>query len=110
MRRIYLLLDRAGYELRHVESRRTVNGWHLWLTLEPAPRTPFEVIALQAILGSDPLRESVNLLRARKLWRTPEFAREWWNVLYKPGEFSRFQISLFQGDSTNGGKQVDSNR
>lgn len=101
MRRIIRLLDRAGYTLLDVQSRQSQSGgWHLWLTLDPRPRTPFEVIALQSILGSDPLRESVNLLRARRLWRTPGFARSWWNVLYRPREFSRFRIS-HSGESTN---------
>jgi len=86
VKRLYQLLDRAGYMLLSLDSRKSPsgNGWHLWLTLDPAPRTPMEVIAIQAVLGSDPFRESMNLLRARKMWRTPGFAKDWFNVLYAP--------------------------
>jgi hypothetical protein len=96
-KKIAAVLRRAGYRMIVFEWRQTKNGWHVWLTLDPAPRTAMEVIALQAMLGSDPMREACNLRRARKLWRTPAFARSWWNVLYRPRELSRFQISHLRG-------------
>jgi len=43
-------------------------------------------VALQLLLGSDPLREASNLLRARGLTRMTGRAHRWarqgWNVLY----------------------------
>jgi hypothetical protein len=79
------LLNRAGYGLLDYEIHRSPGGrgWHCYLWVDPLPRTPMEVIALQAVLGSDPQREACNLLRARKMWRTPGFARSWFNVLYR---------------------------
>ena len=86
MRIIEHRLNRAGYELLATARRRSPGGkgWHLWLEVSPSPRSPVEVVALQAILGSDPLREAVTLARALVWDRTPVFAREWWNVLYAP--------------------------
>lgn len=79
-------LNRAGYELLAVARRHSPGGkgWHVWVEVSPSPTHPLEVVALQAILGSDPLREAVTLARALVLGRTPPYAREWWNVLYAP--------------------------
>ena len=100
-KRIGQLLGRAGYKITRNDVRQSKRGLHVWLSLDPQPRTPFEVVAIQAILGSDPLRESMNLLRARRFWQTPGFARSWFNVLYTPRQLSRFRISHL-GESTNG--------
>lgn len=79
-------LDRAGYRLVCMWERRSPGGkgWHIGLTVEPRPRSAVEVVALQAILGSDPWREAVTLQRARCYHKTPPFARGWFNVLYEP--------------------------
>jgi hypothetical protein len=79
-------LDRAGYRIVRMWERRSPGGkgWHIGLTLDPTPRTAVEVVALQAILGSDPYREAVTLARARIYASTPKFARSWYNVLYVP--------------------------
>lgn len=61
-------------------------GWHQWIHVRPAPRSALEIVALQLLLGSDPLREAYNLVRAfavdekrvSRYWRT----RDRWNVLY----------------------------
>ena len=82
---IQRLLSRAGYVPVWMSECRSPggNGWHIVLELDPEPRTAEEVVALQAILGSDVNREACNLHRARVLWRVPKWARSWWNVLYK---------------------------
>lgn len=80
-------LRRAGYRVRWMMERRSPSGegWHTVLKLRPVPRTPQEVVALQAILGSDPFREACNLRRANRWEEVPPFMRERWNVLYRPG-------------------------
>lgn len=90
------LLSRAGHSLLSVAYRRSPGGkgWHVWLEVEPRPRSMVEVIALQAILGSDPMREAVTLMRARGLRRTPRWAWEWANVLYAPDKARSRRIRL----------------
>lgn len=84
-RRIDHLLARAGYRRKTVVRRRSPSGkgWHVLLSVTPAPASPLEVVALQAILGSDPLREACNLHRANLLQQVPPFWQDRWNVLYK---------------------------
>lgn len=58
-------LTRAGYAVAAFAFEPSTNGWHAKVELDRAPTGPLEVVALQAICGSDPLRESCNLERAR---------------------------------------------
>lgn len=82
------MLARAGKRLRALQQSRSRSGdgWHLRLWVTPPCRSLTEVIALQAICGSDPYREANNLLRATRLgcvtpfWRRPAAV----NVLYDP--------------------------
>lgn len=80
-----LLLRRAGYRPVWVMQKRSRSGkgWHLVLRVSPLPRSPLEVVALQAILGSDVKREACNLQRARMLPKMPRWAHRMWNVLYE---------------------------
>lgn len=82
---IMLRLRRAGYApVWMMEKRsRSGKGWHLAIKVKPTPPNPEAVVALQAILGSDPNRESCNLQRAGVLARMPRWARRSWNVLYQ---------------------------
>jgi hypothetical protein len=57
---------------------RTARGWHVVIGLSISI-TPIETVALQAILGSDPRRESLNLMRV--LYGGGSDKR--WNILYK---------------------------
>ncbi len=77
-------LRRAGYRPLALGQCRSPGGkgTHAWLVIHPACRMPAQVVALQAILGSDPYREASNLFRAGKLARVPKALRTWWNVLY----------------------------
>lgn len=79
------MLRRAGYERRYTVVRRSPGGkgWHVLLDVEPRPRTAMEVVALQAMLGSDPWREAMQIARARALPKCPGFMRDAWNVLYE---------------------------
>lgn len=80
----------AGYRIVWLWERRSPsgNGWHIVLKLRPTPATPQTVVALQALLGSDPFREARNLRRANQFADVPPFMRDRWNVLYKPGVIS----------------------
>jgi len=81
-------LARAQRTLVALGERRSPSGrgWHQWLVVRPAPRSALEIVALQLLLGSDPLREAYNLNRSlavdgghvSRYWRT----RDRWNVLY----------------------------
>lgn len=62
-------LRRAGYAVKVASLARSTNGWHGKVQLDRKPRSPMEIVALQAMLGSDPLRESCNIQRARVLER-----------------------------------------
>lgn len=81
---ILMLLNRSGYIPRWLMEKRSRSGkgWHIVMALDPEPKTAEEVVALQAVLGSDPYREACNLQRARTLKRFSKFWRERWNVLY----------------------------
>lgn len=59
-------------------------GWHRRITVDPAPRTAMETVALQLLLGSDVVREAFNVQRARLVDAgavSPFFAVRW-NRLY----------------------------
>jgi hypothetical protein len=79
-----LKLRRAGYQVRWLSQRRSPSGsgWHLCLKLKPCPRTAIEVVAVQAILGSDAYREACNLHRAKMIAKVSPYWRDRWNVLY----------------------------
>jgi len=60
---------------------RTRHGWHVVIML-PVALEKTAIVALQAILGSDPRRETLNLFRALStVWDT--FREERWNILFQ---------------------------
>lgn len=81
---VLMRLRRAGYRPLWLMQKRSPSGkgWHVMIEVEPRPRRREEVVALQAILGSDPQREACNLWRARQGGRVGRFWRERFNVLY----------------------------
>jgi len=78
-------VHRAGYRVVWMSETRSASrgGWHVTLKLSPPPKSAEEVVALQAILGSDLRREACNLKRARLLPVADPFWRDRWNVFYK---------------------------
>lgn len=82
-------LARANRRLVALGERRSPSGrgWHQWIQVRPAPRSAIEIVALQLLLGSDPLREAYNIVRAlavdgkqvSRFWR----CQDRWNVLYR---------------------------
>lgn len=81
-----LLLRRAGYTVLREISYRSPSGegWHLKFDVTPLPQHPYEVVALQAMLGSDPYREAMQMHRAKVFFISPQWMRNLWNVLYSP--------------------------
>lgn len=79
--------ERAGYRVEGIAVRRSPSGrgWHVWVHVVPTPATLTEVVALQAICGSDPWREAATLYRAMRAWDTE--SRRMANVLYTPSTF-----------------------
>lgn len=80
------VLRRAGYKWTALGMRRSPSGkgWHVFLHVTPRPRCPFEVVALQILLGGDAGREATQMNRARGFRRAPRWMRDAWNVLYAP--------------------------
>lgn len=65
-----------------VDDRRSPSGrgWHRRITVEPAPKTAMETVALQLLFGSDVVREAFNIQRARLVDAqqvSPFFAQRW---------------------------------
>lgn len=81
---MFAKLQRAGYMAVDVTLRPSPsgNGWHVLIDVEPCLTHPMEVVALQAILGSDPWREAMQMNRARAYRKAPAWMRKDWNVLY----------------------------
>lgn len=80
------LLRRAGYRpvaLTYLTSPSGL-GMHLIVHVSPRPSSPYEVVALALILGSDVNREAMQMHRAKAFPKVPMFMRDAWNVLYAP--------------------------
>lgn len=86
IRDITRLLKRAGYNPVALASMVSPSGkgTHLIIHVSPRPSSPFEVVALAMMLGSDINREAMQLFRARGFTSVPRFMRDAWNVLYEP--------------------------
>jgi hypothetical protein len=84
--RMTALLERMDRKIGSVTVSKSPSGagWHMRLRIVPRPESPMEVVALQAILGSDPWRECMQFLRARMFESCPDHMQEHWNVLYRP--------------------------
>lgn len=76
----------AKVRIVQVDDRRSPSGrgWHRRITVEPAPRTAMETVALQLLFGSDPVREAFNVQRARLVdgGKVSKFFAQRWNRLY----------------------------
>lgn len=81
---MHRLLARAGYAIHDTALRRSPSGtgWHVVFEVEPRPTSPYEVIALQLLLGGDKNREAMQMHRARAFSFVPRWMRDKWNVLY----------------------------
>jgi hypothetical protein len=89
--RLAWVCNTVGVPVEYYRCDRTRNGWHV--TVRVARRiNALSVVALQAIMGSDPRREAFNLMRVRNLRSVAPFWRGRWNVFYtrhnREGEIS----------------------
>lgn len=80
---IFARLRTVGLSALHVFYAPTLRGWHVGIFVREK-LLPSEICALQAILGSDPARECLNLSRVYSLNRceTSAYWRLRWNVLF----------------------------
>lgn len=62
------------------QYRRTKRGWHCIIRFHE-PLLPAEIVALQAVCGSDPKREALNLARVRSCYN--HHGKKRWNILYR---------------------------
>lgn len=79
-------LEVAGYRVAAWSEWPSPSGLglHVRIVLDKPVGSAVELVALQLIAGSDPMREAFNLTRVRNLDTLPEFWQERWNVLYTP--------------------------
>ncbi|HSY84704.1 MAG TPA: hypothetical protein VK807_23265 [Gemmatimonadaceae bacterium] len=87
--RLQIMQELLGWRVHGYTVRRTAHGWHLEVFfrggIPAALLTDVEftrVIAAQAILGSDPMRELHNLQRATAWNELNDYWRARANVLY----------------------------
>lgn len=86
LRDLRQILRRAGYTPVAVGERRSPsgNGWHMWIHVRPRPKSPYEIVALEAICGGDRQRCAMQMQRAKVFSVSPRVMRDAWNVLYAP--------------------------
>jgi hypothetical protein len=68
-------------EYKAISYGRTKRGWHIGI-LHSSNLRPVERVALEAILGDDPMRAAMNFARARNEKRMPKFWKQRWNIFY----------------------------
>jgi len=83
LRYLFVGLRLLGLHVRWMRDDRTVKGWHRTICLEES-LSPSELVALQAVLGSDPRRENLNLMRVLRTRHNgfTRFQERRWNILY----------------------------
>jgi hypothetical protein len=82
---LHSILRVIGSSANAISYSRTRRGWHITIILSER-LTRAELVALQSILGSDSMRESLNLMRCIQIRlsgkRLPKFWQQRWNILY----------------------------
>lgn len=69
----------SGYSaIRYNRSKR---GWHAAIVLR-GKVSSIERVAMEAILGDDPMRAAMNFARAKNAKKMPKFWRQRWDILY----------------------------
>jgi hypothetical protein len=69
----------GGY--RAIRYSRTHRGWHIAIMLRK-PVSATQRVAMEAIIGDDPMRAAMNFARARNIHRMPLFWKQRWNIFY----------------------------
>jgi hypothetical protein len=80
---IFVGLRLCGLHVIRMRDDRTRKGWHRIITLRES-LSPCEIIALQAVLGSDRRRENLNLMRYMRTrdYGMSKYQGKRWNILY----------------------------
>ena len=75
---------KGAFSVRCISYSRTMRGWHIVAEVD-IKLTPPEIIALQAIMGSDVKREAMNMTRwlGMRGKRVDKFWLSRWNLLFK---------------------------
>jgi len=76
------ILRIVGVTAKTIMYHRTKRGYHIALVLYEHLK-PVELIALQAILGSDQMREALNLMRAVRVHKVSKYWQNRSNILYE---------------------------
>jgi len=81
---MFVVLRLAGLRWRWCQSERTRRGWHMVIRLV-GDLEPAELVALQALLGSDRKREALNIMRviAIRRWPRKDGRNTRWNLLFE---------------------------
>lgn len=89
-------LRRAGYRPIAIGNGYSPSGkgQHVVIHVSTRPTSPFEVVALQLLLGGDREREAMQLFRARSFLKAPRWMRDYWNVLYLPHPLRQRHLQL----------------
>lgn len=71
----------AGLSYMALRITKTARGWH-YAFITKSPLVAMARVAMEAILGDDPMRAAMNFARARNADRMPPYWRQRWNILY----------------------------
>jgi hypothetical protein len=77
----WILSSICGIQIQSIYYKKTQRGWHVIIRVHER-LTPLETVALQSILGSDPMREALDFMRAREIENADEYWQTRWNILY----------------------------
>jgi hypothetical protein len=78
---LFSLARVCGFVPYAVCYSKTRRGWHV-AALSMEKFKPIELVALQAIFGSDPMREAMDFYRARNIHKADAFWKTRWNIIY----------------------------
>ena len=78
---LYSLFRVLGLRPIAVVYKKSKRGWHI-VAVFPEKYKPMELVAIQAICGSDPMREALNWVRASQPGQLRGFWGRRWNILY----------------------------
>ena len=80
LRGVWALARTLGSRISYVRYDRTKRGWHAVICFNRS-FSPAEIVAVQAVLGSDYKREALNL--SRVISCTSRAGMKRWNLLYR---------------------------
>lgn len=82
LERIWHVSRTAGLTIEWIRFDRTQHGFHVVVQIQQRLE-PWQVLALQAICGSDYRREALNWFRLSNMPANSDWHRRNWNILYE---------------------------